>query len=132
MVTPASVRAAGAQQDGYVATGGVSALRRMLLPVAAASEFNEWSKSRMTTLVRDALRDLALNGPVHVSADDATVQYGVTCGLNLALQLVTDPSLVYPELFTGVTGKPVQGLVPDFGTSIEDMLDRSSPASKER
>lgn len=130
MTTPAAVRVAGAQKDGYVATGGVTALRRMLLPAAAASEFRKWSEDRITVLVRDALRDMALNGPTHVAAQDAAVQYGVTAGLALALQLVTDPSLVYPELFTGVVARQPASPVPDYGTSIGDMLD-AAPSRKE-
>ena len=127
MTTPAVQRVAGAQQDGYVAAGGVTALRRMMLPKAAASEFEEWSRGRVTCLVRDALRDLALNGPAHVGATDASVQYGMTVGLNLALQLVTDPSIVYPELFTGVMQRTAPAPSPDYSTSIESVLDRSDP-----
>lgn len=123
MTTPAVARVAAGQVDGYVATGGVSALRRMMLPVAAASEFRQWADQRTTVLVRDALRDLALNGPVHVAAPDAAVQYGVTVGLNLALQLMTDPSLVYPELFTGVSARQQAAPEPSFTTSINDVLD---------
>ena len=125
MVTPATVRVAGGPGDGYVATSGVSVLRRMFASVESASEFEQWSKERTTMLVRDALRDLALNGPAHVDAEGAAVQYGVSVGLNLALQLVTDPSLVYPELFTGVSRTRASAPIrPDFSTSIEDMLDR--------
>lgn len=123
MTTPAAARVAAGQRDGYVAQGGVSALRAMLLDTKAATEFKEWSEQRMTRLVRDALRDLALSGPLHVGSSDVAMQYGVTSGLALALQLVTDPSLVYPELFTGVSAKPKPVPAPDYGTSISDLLD---------
>lgn len=122
MTSPLAQRTAA--RSGYVADGGVAALREMLLPVAAAAEFADWSKERMTSLVRGALRDMALNGPVSVDVHDAAVQYGVTVGLNLAVQLLTDPSLVYPELFTGFTASAPKPLgQPDYATGAGSLLD---------
>lgn len=113
-----------ASRDGYVAKGGVAALREMLLPVEAAHEYHRWSDDCTTALVREALRDMALNGPVSVETQDASVQYGVTIGLNLAVQLLTDPSLVYPELFTGAVAAQPHALgQPDYATGTDSLLD---------
>lgn len=122
MTSPTAQRTAG--RSGYVAKGGTVALREMFLPVASAAEFAKWSEDRTTSLVRDALRDMALNGPLSVDAHDAAVQYGVTVGLNLAVQLMTDPSLVYPELFTGVAASALKPLgQPDYATGAGSLLD---------
>lgn len=77
----------------------------------------------MTRLVLSAIRDLSVFGPPGVEESGIAVQYGMTAGLNLAAQLIDDPSVVYPELFTGVVSESVR--IPDenYTTSVGVLLD---------
>ena len=76
----------------------------------------------MTKLVLSAVRDLAVNGPLSLDVKETAVQYGVTSGLNLAAQLMDDPSVVFPELFTGIGSSPKRLPEENYETSVQDML----------
>lgn len=124
MTTPAVVRLDSSAPDGYNVPSGVTAFRERFVPLDSALTFKEWSELPVTRLVRGALQSLVLSGPTSVASSDAAVQYGVTSGLTLALQLLTDPSIVYPELFTGVVKPEARApLEPTYSTSAHDALD---------
>ncbi len=124
MTNPALTRAGGSG-SGALVDSGVDRLRRYLNSAGAAETFAKWANEPMTAYMRAALQSLAATGPVHLDVNETAVQYGITIGLSLAAQLVTDPSAVYPELFTGVSAETVSVHLPDpdYGTAIEDVLD---------
>ena len=85
-------------------TGFHSFCRTLGQPGAAAG-FAQWSDQMMTRLVADAVRDLIMNQPLcEASSDQTAVQYGITQGLEIAYQLMTDPSVLVP----GIYGKGTQ------------------------
>lgn len=124
MDSPARQRLAQVSPDGYIAQSGVASFRRRLVDPASAEEFHAWAENPLTVLLRSALQDLVVNGPLGMAnpPTDVAVQYGFTSGLSLALQLITDPSIVFPEVFRGraASAKPM----PDqtFDTDPEDAL----------
>lgn len=90
---------------------GFYALRRFLAKDGAAAGFAEWSNQMMTSLVRDTIQDFILNQPLQgLDSDQVAVQYGITQGLSMALQLLTDPSVLVP----GIYGKGTQSLAGPF------------------
>lgn len=79
---------------------GFYALRRFLAKDGAPAGFAEWSNQTMTCMVRDTLQDFILNQPLHgLDSDQVAVQYGITQGLSMALQLITDPSVLVPGIY---------------------------------
>lgn len=124
MTTPAAVRVPGAGHEGLATpASGVVALRRALSAQGSLDSFRRWANDPMTRLVLSAIRDLSVFGPPGVDESGIAVQYGMTAGLNLAAQLIDDPSVVYPELFTGVMSEGVR--IPDenYTTSVGVLLD---------
>ena len=114
--------AAGDAPGGFIARSGVDHLKSALK--GNATLFAEWRREPMTRAVADALRHLAAHPPKDAAPDQLLVQCGFTEGLQLALQLVDDPSAVWP----GVFGDDAKPLPPpptmDFNTSIDDMLGK--------
>lgn len=100
---PVDQRLASQTPDGIIVPSGVATFRRRLADPASAEPYFNWSNQTETKLVRDALRDLALHGPVGMAnpPTDTLIQYGMSLGLQLAEQLISDPSLVFPEAFRG-------------------------------
>lgn len=79
---------------------GFHALRRFLAKDGAAAGFAEWSNQMMTSMVRDTLQDFILNQPLRgLDSDQVAVQFGITQGLSMALQLITDPSVLVPGIY---------------------------------
>ena len=120
--TPARARADAASHvpDGTVVPSGVVALRRAL--AGNASAFADWRREPMTRVVLRALQGFVMYPPASVQSTDALVQYGVSQGLLLAIQLVADPSLIWPDVFgegaAQGTGLPVM----DFETSLDEVM----------
>ena len=121
--TPATVRAAGAANavPGFLVQPGVDLLVKELGGKPAV--FARWRADPVTKLVVRALQGLALRPPANLTVQDSLVQYGVTQGLSLALQLCLDPSLLWPRMFSadGMSPPPVPEM--DFGTTIDEMID---------
>ena len=115
------VDAAGAPKAAFRETG-VAALRRTLCASDAARPFAEWAKVPITGLVRRAVRDLALNG-FNPSPKDPAVAYGMTLGLQLAAQLMEDPSAVYPDVFSqgGTDGVSLSEIEQTFDTAPDEL-----------
>ena len=123
MTTPGAIRVPMSGHEGLAApASGVLALRRHLSRAEMLDTFRKWADDPMTKLVLSAVRDLAVNGPLSLDVKEMAVQYGVTAGLNLAAQLMDDPSVVFPELFTGIGSS--SGRLPEenYETSVQDML----------
>ena len=128
-MTPTETRVAAGdgRAGGQLAPDGVTALKAALN--GNAQTFADWRREPMTRLVARAIQHLAVHTPRELSSDHLLVQCGITQGLELALQVINDPSAVW----TGVFGGGVQGVgqMPDldFSTSLDDMM---SPETKEQ
>ena len=123
MTTPGAIRVPVSGHEGLAApASGVLALRRHLSRAETLDTFRKWADDPMTKLVLSAVRDLAVNGPLSLDVKETAVQYGVTSGLNLAAQLMDDPSVVFPELFTGIGSSPKRLPEENYETSVQDML----------
>lgn len=97
---PARIRADVDRPEGVLAPSGVSTFRRRFSTPETMELFHEWSGQQVTRLVSNAIRDLALNGPFNPGTlESAAIQYGVSMGLSMAAQLMTDPSVVFPGMF---------------------------------
>lgn len=124
MTTPAAVRIPATGHEGLATpASGALALRRALRPASTLDSFRRWADDPMTKLVLSAVRDLAVNGPASLDMEGAAAQHGVTSGLCLAAQLMDDPSVVYPELFTGIESSLPRAPEENYETSVGDMLD---------
>lgn len=124
-MNPTDQRLAAQAPDGVIAQSGVSAFRRRYLDPSTAEKFFGWTNLAETKLAKDVLRDLALHGPVGMAnpPQDTLVQYGMTLGLQLALQILDDPSLVFPEVFRGQTkAAQTEELTATFDTNPEDVF----------
>lgn len=90
---------------GVLRTSGVDKMCHTLRSAETAKAFDEWAAGPFTTLIRDAIRDMALRGttPAPCSVE---VAYGITCGLQLAARLLEDPSTVYTTIFSQGSGAP--------------------------
>ena len=83
--------------DGFYSPGGLIALRELLSADADASAFSAWRGNPLTEAFVSALRDLALQpAPAMLDCSEIPVQYGVTCGLQIAARLLDDPTAVVP------------------------------------
>ena len=123
MTTPGAIRVPMSGHEGLAApASGVLALRRHLSRAEMLDTFRKWADDPMTKLVLSAVRDLAVNGPLSLDVKETAVQYGVASGLNLAAQLMDDPSVVFPELFTGIGSSPNRLPEENYETSVQDML----------
>ena len=123
MTTPGAIRVPMSGHEGLAApASGVLALRRHLSRAEMLDTFRKWADDPMTKLVLSAVRDLAVNGPLSLDVKETAVQYGEASGLNLAAQLMDDPSVVFPELFTGIGSSPKRLPEENYETSVQDML----------
>lgn len=126
METPIDQRVSSAESSpsGFLSPSGVLSLKQVLS--GNPSGFAQWASNPMTVKVRGALQDLVLHPPTGFDANDRMVQYGLTQGLLIALQVMTDPSMVWPGVFGKGTNENVARVMPpmDFGTSIDDAISK--------
>lgn len=126
MATPVLDRLSGARAGGRRASG-LAALRAQFNAAESEKAFAEWAKHPVTALVRRALNDMALNGPVALATPESyAVQHGMTVGLGLAAQMLEDPSTVFPDMFSGApqSGAVSVSEVPEaFRTNPHEALD---------
>lgn len=123
MTTPVHERVnAVAGVGGLLNSSGVPRLRSLFSTEDSAAQYNDWANGPIGRVVVAALRDMALNGPATIDTNDVAVQYGITLGLSLAANLVTDPSSVYPEMFARVETVPLPN-DNDFTVSPHEALD---------
>lgn len=128
MATPIEERltAAAASPEGFLTPSGVAELQRVLK--GRTTEFAQWAQNPMTVKVRKALQDLVLHPPMHLSCEDHHIQYGLSQGLLIALQLVSDPSMLWPGVFGANTNERNDSVPPpmDFSTSLDEEISPSS------
>lgn len=112
--SPSSTRIGAVKPGGYIEPSGLADLKDTLGRPGVVSAFHTWKTQRMTQLVAGAIRDLIVNQPLGIADEDRLVQYGITQGLEMAYQLVSDPSVLLPGVFGQGTspGAPAAS-VPD-------------------
>lgn len=99
-MSPAGDRVNAMLPEGRRSSFGFYALRRVLGEPGAAAGYASWSDQMMTRLVAGTIRDFILNQPVQgLSSDQVAVQFGITQGLDMAYQLLTDPSVLMPGIY---------------------------------
>ena len=128
MATPIEdrVNAAQATPTGYIVPSGVAAFKASLRGPDAGAAFMGWRGQLFTKALYRALQDMIDHAPREASHNDLLVQHGITLGLTLASQLITDPSVIWPDVFgPGMTVDEKQETKPseDFTTSPDDLLD---------
>lgn len=113
-LSPALARLGSVKPGGFVEPSGLAALVDVLGRPGVASSFDTWRNQPMTGLILNAIRDLIMNQPFGISEEDKLVQYGVTHGLELAYQLMADPSIVVPGAFgASAPGSAQNAVVPE-------------------
>lgn len=102
--SPAAARAqiAAARAGGKIVGGRLQALLRKYAAPEAAETFVRYRTDTNTILFIDAFRDLART-PGTVVAGSEALELGVTLGLQLAADLLDDPSQIFDHLFSGPT-----------------------------
>lgn len=122
---PVAARVSVPPRNGFVVESPVGRFHRQFATKRSAEAFHEWSEHPTTKLVADVLREYALNqpGPGNIPAGDLTreyvsVQYGITLGLSMAAQFLSDPSSVCAGVFTGSSSisHPTAPLEPTYDT----------------
>lgn len=112
--------------SGVVAGSPVDRLVDALRGEGLAAEYTEWSSTRFGRLVVSALRHLALHGPTHyASIDSVPVQYGLSLGLSLAADILTDPSSVFPGVFLQKPISVADAFSPAYSTSPDELIDQT-------
>lgn len=84
--------------SGWIVPSGLREFRNAIGGAENATEFNKWRQSPFTKLLYVALQDAILH-PGLVPAPDVAVQFGVTQGLAFAAQLISDPTVLWPNAF---------------------------------
>lgn len=114
---PVTARLSVPPRDGFVVDSPVGRFRRQFATRQSASTFHEWAGNPTTRMVADVLREYALNQPGpgdvppgELSREFVSVQYGITLGLSMAAQLLTDPSAVCPGIFSGSASPAARGV----------------------
>lgn len=120
--TPLEAVAASAADasSGHIVQTGVDRLKAALH--GHASEFADWRREPMTRVVLGALQCAFVHPPAGLAGDSALVQYGVTQGLAYAMQLLTDPSTLWPGVFGGGVATTPDLPEMDFETSLDEAL----------
>lgn len=117
-MSPIGDRINAVRPEGRRCIPGFHSFRRMLSEPGAAAGFASWSDQMMTRMVADTIRDFILNQPIAgVSSESAAIQFGITQGLEMAYQLLTDPSILVPGIYGKGTQPEADGPVelPDEG-----------------
>lgn len=111
-----------------------SALHQLQFDLASPDSraaFLEWRNNPLTLLMLDCVRELELTPPAgYLDTDDVGVQYGVSSGLSLAHSFLSDPSTMYPQLFSGVTPDAPREL-PEADFKVEPYAPAARKPSKQ-
>lgn len=99
---------------GVIRKDPILRLAEMFGPEGNLEKFVEWLNLDTTQAMLEVLRDLAVNTPPPIASPDVHVQYGVTSGLQLALKILEDPTILFPNLFAPAAAEPPEA---DYSTS---------------
>ena len=91
----------------------------------AEDNFNQWLKLPMTQLFLGALAELSDPSapPIPVDANYVMIQYGMVQGLGLAHRLLSTPSRVFPEVFSGKQPSSQEPLRDSYKGSVDEAID---------
>lgn len=118
--TPAATRLALTRAKRTALGSAVTELQQRFSTLESRALFNEWRGHPVTVLMVDLLRELCMTPPAaYIETESIPVQYGVSSGLSLAASVVDDPSVLIPELFSGVTSGAGITKMPDADYSAE-------------
>ena len=105
--------AAAGTPSGWIVPSGLSEFRRAIAGAENANSFNEWRNHRFTKLLYLALQDAILHPGHAIDTDSIPAQYGVTQGLAFAAQLISDPTVLFPNAFgPGMENVTPKGRIP--------------------
>ena len=91
---------APAVSGGRFTPNGVASFVSRFSTQESLNEFLRWRENPVTMAYLSALRGLSANVPAaYLNRDNVELQYGLQCGLSLAVSLMDDPTSVYPQLF---------------------------------
>lgn len=112
-MSPVTDRMNAMHPEGRRPTSGFHAFCRTLGQPGAAAGYAQWSDQMMTRLVANAIRDIIFNQPIpEASSDQVSVQFGITQGLEIAYQLLTDPSVLVPGIYGKGTNPAAEPTTP--------------------
>lgn len=120
--TPGAARLAAYRPDGEILRSGVATMLETLASDGGKELFRVWAEHPFTRMIVSALDDMAVNLPPVSGSDEVLVQYGVTQGVMLARRLLSDPSHLFPHVFT-----PSVGMVlpeDDYTQQVDDVADQ--------
>lgn len=102
----------------------ISSLRKALSSGKdAETGYLEWRRNPFTSAFLAAIAEYADSNPVEVgSGEKALVQYGMTCGLDLAYRVMTQPARVFPEAFGGKRPGLFDGVLEQAYTDTPDSV----------
>lgn len=129
MASPVDVRVATAQNTptGYIVPSGVKAFKDALKGPDAGTAFMGWRSQLFTKALYRALQDMIVHQPREAQHESLLVQHGITLGLTLASQMITDPSVIWPDIFgPGMTAEESREDArppEEFTTSVDNVLD---------
>lgn len=129
LVDITSNRVAGALASDRGLPVGLNAFRTAFVQETSAKAYSDWVNHSVTKLFRGAVQDLLVNGPSYgIGSDSIPVHYGMTLAFSVVSQLLENPSLVVPGMFSLKDGQsapvPLSDIPDDYGTSIDEELDR--------
>lgn len=127
-VDPKGERIAKAVEADRGLPVGVTAFRNAFAQEASAKAYSEWLNHPVTRLFRGAVQDLLMNAPAYgISTDMLPVHHGMTVAFATVAQLLENPGLVLPGMFTLKDGqsapKPLSEIDDGYSVSPDDALD---------
>lgn len=99
---------------GVIKVDPILRLAEMFGPDGNREKFMDWLRQDTTAAMLECLRDLSSNIPPPISSADVHVQYGVTSGLQLAVKILEDPTILFSQLFQPAAAVPPEA---DYSTS---------------
>ena len=83
----------------------------------------KWRRDPFTQAFLAAIAEFSDLNPVDFgSPDKSLVQYGMTCGIDLAYRLMTQPQRVFPEVFGGAAPALVDSVLDQAYTDTPDSV----------
>lgn len=109
---------------GRVARSPVARLLSVLDSDESLAAYNGWAEHPMGRLIISALRHMAQHAPDRLPDAAIPVQYGLTLGLSLAADLLTDPSSVFADVAR--PGSTIDdAFTPAYSVAPDEVVDQS-------
>jgi hypothetical protein len=100
--------------NGVLAANPLKEAGDMWGPSGSSTELMRWLDDPVTKHIRECMNTLAMNPPCGLVSVDTNVNFGLTTGLQLATQVMLDPTILFAHVFEqpGETALPT----PDYIT----------------